>query len=63
MIYIMLELCSYFGLILFCVNKIIDCKIVKVVYVIKDNLLDIYGDEMLWVYGIEVECVDDEWVL
>lgn len=49
MIYIMLELCSYFGLILFCVNKIIDCKIIKVVYVIKDNLLDIYGDEMLWV--------------
>ncbi len=43
-----------------CVNKIIDCKIAKVVYATKDNSLDTHGDETLRAHGIEVECVDDE---
>ncbi len=41
-------------------NKIIDCKIAKVVYATKDNSLDTHGDETLRAHGIEVECVDDE---
>ena len=43
-----------------CVNKIIDCKIAKVVYTTKDNSLDTHGDETIRDHGIEVECVDDE---
>lgn len=57
-VYVMLELCSYFGCILFCVDVLVCVGVVCVVVVIVDFNLLVVGQGLvcLQVVGIEVVC-------